>query len=73
MVPVRPGKPAEPDPNPQSCDIDCSQSQEWGHQESLGYFQEGQKGHYQVQRAQEGHCEGFPQLQCCGPSSGEIY
>ena len=24
MVPGRPGKPAEPDPNPQSCDIGCS-------------------------------------------------
>ena len=27
-----PGKPEEPGPNPQSCDTDCSQSREWGHQ-----------------------------------------
>ena len=26
----------------------------------------------QVQDAQEGHPEVFPQLQCCGPYSGEI-
>ena len=50
MVPGRPGKPAEPDPNVQCCDIGCSESQEWGHQEWLGHFQEGQKGQYQVQR-----------------------
>ena len=43
----------EPDPNPQSCDTDCSQSQGWGHQGCLGHFQEGQKGHYQIQEAQE--------------------
>ena len=73
MVPSRPGNPAEPDPNRQSCDTDYSQSQEWGHQGCLGHFQEGQKGLYQVQRAQDGHPEGVPQLQCCGPSSGEIY
>ena len=35
-----PGMPEEPGPNPQSCDTDCSQSQEWGHQ-----VQEAQKGH----------------------------
>ena len=73
MVPGRPGKPVEPDPNSQSCDISCSQSQEWDHQGWLGHFQEGQKDQYQVQRAQESHRERFPQLQCCGPSSGEIY
>ena len=53
--------------------LTVSQSQEWGHQGCLGHFQEGQKGQYQVQRAQEGPPEGFPQLQCCGPSSGEVY
>ena len=52
MVPDRPDKLAEPDPNSQSCVTDCSQSQEWGQQGCLGHFQEGQKGHYQVQRAQ---------------------
>ena len=72
MVPGRPDMPAVPDPDPQSCGTDGSQSQEWGHQGCLGHFQEGQKGHYQVQQAKEGHSEAFPQLQCCGPSSGEI-
>ena len=72
MVPDRPDKPAEPDPDPQNCVTDCSQSQEWGHQGCLGHFQEGQKSPYQVQEAQEGHPEMFPQLQCCGPSSGKI-
>ena len=65
--------PGEPDPNPQSCDSDCSQSQEWGHQGWVGHFQKGQKGQCLVQRAQEGHPEAFPQLQCCGSSFGEIY
>ena len=51
---------AEPDPNPHSCDTDCSQSRDWGHQGFLGHFQEGQKGYYQVQGAQEGHPEVFP-------------
>ena len=73
MVPDRTSKPAEPDPKPQSCDIGCSQSREWGHQGWLGHFQEGQKGQNQVPRAQEGYPKGCPQLQCCGPSSGEIY
>ena len=54
MVAVSPGKPAVPDPNPQICDIACSQSQEWVHQGWLGHFEEGQKGQYQVQRAQKG-------------------
>ena len=36
MVPGRPDKPAEHDPNPQSCDTDCSQIREWGHQGCLG-------------------------------------
>ena len=31
---------------------------ELGHQGCLGHFQEGQKGHYQVQEAQEGYPEG---------------
>ena len=53
MVPGRPDMPAEHDPNPQSCDNHCSQSQEWGHQGCLGHFQEGKKGHYQVQEAQD--------------------
>ena len=66
-----PGKPEEPAPNPQSCDTDCSQSREWGHQGYLGHFQEGQGGHFQVQEAQEGHFGVFPQFQYCGPSSGE--
>ena len=74
MVPGRTGnKPEEPDPNLHSCYIGCSQSREWGHPRWLDHFQEGQNSQYQVQRAQEGHPEGFPQLQCCGPSSGEIY
>ena len=72
MVPGMPGKPEEPGPNPQSCDTDCSQSREWGHQGCLGHFQEGQGGHFQVQEAQEGHPGVFPQFQYCGPSSGEI-
>ena len=48
-----PGKPEEPGPNSQSCDIDCSTSREWGHQGCLGHFQDGQGGHFQVQEAQE--------------------
>ena len=43
-----PEKPAKPGPNPQSCDIDYSQSREWDHQGCLGHFQEGQEGHFQV-------------------------
>ena len=39
MVPGRPDKPAEPDPNPQSFDTDCSQSRDWGHHGCLGHFQ----------------------------------
>ena len=58
--------PAKPDPNPQSCDTDCTQSQEWGHQGCLGHFQEGQKDHYQVQEAQEGHPEGFHNFSVVG-------
>ena len=73
MVPVMPGKPAEPDQYPQICDTDCSQSREWGHQGWLGHFQEVQKSQNQVQRGQEGNPKGLPQVQCCGPSSGEIY
>ena len=57
-----PGKPEEPGPNPQSCDTNCSQSREWGHQGCLGHFQEGQEGHFQVQTAQEGHHWVFPQF-----------
>ena len=49
-----PGKPEEPGPNPQSCDIGYSQSREWDHQGCLGHFHEGQEGHFQVLRAQEG-------------------
>ena len=59
MVPGRPDKPEEPGPNPQSCGIGYSQSQEWGHQGWLGHFLEGQKGQNQVQSAQEGHPEDF--------------
>ena len=47
MVPGMPGKPEEPGPNPQSCDIDYFQSREWDHQGCLGHFQEGQEGHFQ--------------------------
>ena len=43
-----PDKPEEPSPNPQSCDIDYSQSREWDHQGCLDHFQEGQEGHFQV-------------------------
>ena len=59
MVLVRAGKPEEPDPNPQSCNIFCSQVKKGGHQGCLGHFQEGQKGQYQVDRAQVGHPEDF--------------
>ena len=72
LVPGMPGMPEEPGPNPQSCDIDYSLSQEWGPQGCLGHFQEVQKGQNQAQRAQEGHPEVIPQHQCCGPSSCEI-
>ena len=51
MVPGMPDKPEEPGPNPQSCDIDYSQSREWGHQGWLCHFQGGQKGQNQVQRS----------------------
>ena len=73
MVPGRPDKPAEPDPHAWSCDTDCSQSPEWGHQGCLGHFQEGQMGYYDVQGVQEGHPKVFPHLQCCEPPSSEIY
>ena len=53
MVPGMPGKSAEPDPNPQSCDIGCSQSRDWGHPGCPGHFQEGQKGQNQIQRTPE--------------------
>ena len=68
-----PGKPEEPDLNPQSCDIGYSQSREWGHQGCLGYFQKGQEGHFQILGAQEGHPGVLPQFQYCGLSSCEIY
>ena len=67
-----PCKPEEPGPNPQCSDTDCSQSQEWDHQGCLGHFQEGQKGLFKVQGAQEGHPGVFPQFQYCGHSSGGI-
>ena len=54
MVPGMPDKPEEPGPNPQSYDIDYSQSRGWGHQGCLDHFQEGQEGHFQVLGAQEG-------------------
>ena len=73
MVPGMPGKSEEPGPNPQSCDTDCSQSQEWDHQGCLGHLQEGQGGHFQVLGAQEVHPGVFPQSQYCGPSSDGIY
>ena len=72
MVPGKPGKPEEPGPNPHSCDIECSQSQEWDHQGCLDHFQEGQEGHFQVLGAQEVNPGVFPQFQYCGPSSGGI-
>ena len=68
-----PGKPGEPGPNPQSCGTDCSQSREWDHQGCLGHFQEGQGGHLQVLKAQEGQFGVIPQFQYCGPSSDGIY
>ena len=40
-MPGMPGTPAEPGPDPQSCDIDCSQSPEKGPQGCLGQVQEG--------------------------------
>ena len=69
-MPGMPGMPEEPGPNPQSCDIDYSQSREWDHQGCLDHFQEGQEGHFQVLGAQEGHPGVFPQFQYCGLSSG---
>ena len=56
MVPAMPDKPEEPGPNPQSCDIDYSQSRVCDHQGCLDHFQEGQDGHFQVLGAQEGNC-----------------
>ena len=38
----------EPGPNPQSYDIDYSQSRGWGHQGCLDHSQEGQEDHFQV-------------------------
>ena len=73
MVSGRPGRPGESGPNPQSCDIDFSQSREWGPQGCLDHFQEGQKDQNQVQRAQVSLPEVPPQHLCCGPSSYEIY
>ena len=45
-----PDKPEEPGPNPQSCDTDCSQSRERGHQGCLGHFQEGQGGIFRYRK-----------------------
>ena len=59
----------EPGPNPQSCDIDYSQSRGWGHQGCLGHSKEGQECHFQVLGAQGGHPGVFPQFQYCGLSS----
>ena len=55
MVSDKPDTPEGPGLNPQSCDIDYSQSREWGHQRCLGHFQGGQEGHFQILGAQEGH------------------
>ena len=63
-----PGKPEEPGPNPQSCDIDYSRSRGWGHQGCLDHSQEGQEGHSQVLGAQEGHPGVIPQFQYHGLS-----
>ena len=41
-----PDKPEEPGPNPQSCDIDYSQSRGWGHQGCLDHSQKGQEGDF---------------------------
>ena len=48
MVSDKPDMPEGPGLNPQSCDIDYSQSREWGHQGCLGHFQGGQEGHFQI-------------------------
>ena len=69
MVSDMPDMPEEPGPYPQSCEIDYSQSREWGHQGCLGHFQGGQEGHFQVLGAQEGHPGVLPQFQYCGLSS----
>ena len=53
MVPCMPGTAEVPGPNPQGCDIEYSQSQEWGPQGCLSHFQEAQRGQNQAQRAQE--------------------
>ena len=73
MVSDKPDTPVEPGPNPQSCDIDYSQSREWGHQGCLGHSQGGQEGHFQILGAQEGHPRVLPQFQYCGLSSCGIY
>ena len=52
MVPGMPGMPEQPGPNPQSCDIDYSQSQEWHPKGCASQFQEGQTGQDQAQMAQ---------------------
>ena len=59
--------------NPQSCDIDSSQSRQRGPQGCLGHFHEGQRGQNQAQRVQQGLPEVLPPHKCCGPSSCEIY
>ena len=48
MVCDKPDMPEGPGLNPQSCDIDYSQSREWGHQGCLGHFQGDQEGHFQI-------------------------
>ena len=73
MVSDKPDMPGGPGLYPQSCDIDYSQSREWGHQECLGHFQGDQEGHFQILGAQEGHPGVLPQFQCCGLSSCGIY
>ena len=54
-VPGMPGKPEDPGPNPHICDTDCSRNRDWDHQVYLGHFLEGQGGHFQVLKAQEGN------------------
>ena len=44
MVPGMPGTPGEPGPNPQTYEIDYSQSQGWGPLGCLSHFQEVQRG-----------------------------
>ena len=73
MVPGTLGLAGVPGPDPQRCESDYSQSQEWSHQGCPSQCKEGLIGQNQVQRDHEGLHETVSQHQCCGPSSCETY